>query len=63
MKKTEELKMSFAPLMANKGAVQSGAPANPVQQAQPFLNSDPSSTFRSSRYPVPQFDTRIGAAQ
>jgi hypothetical protein len=63
MKKAEQLKTTFTPTDVKNGTAQPAAPAGNGLQGLSLKNEDPSSTFRSSRYPVPGFNTRLGAAR
>ena len=63
MKKAEQQQTPFTPLAVTNGATKPMAPANQTRQNNALGHADPSSTFRSSRYPVPSFEYRTAAAQ
>jgi hypothetical protein len=63
MKKTESQKIGFYTSLAGNGSAHPTVPANIGNRDGRQPSSDPSSSFRSSRYPVPQFEFRTQAAR
>lgn len=63
MKKAELSKMNDAANSTGNGAAYPVAPSPLGNRTAQQPGADPSSAFRSSRYPVPQFEFRTQAAR